>query len=143
MVDDLKVGDVVHVSPPRNEFELNESAPSYLFIAGGIGITPMRSMIRHVSNTSEKPWKLYYLSRDPAMTAYLEEWTASELRGKVVLHHDFGDPDKSLDLWPVLEKPKGHVYCCGPKGLMDAVRDISQTQKAIKDALIGQGIVGA
>ena len=125
MVDDVKVNDLVHVSPPRNEFELNENAPSYLFIAGGIGITPMRSMIQHISNTSGRPWKLYYLSRDPAMTAYREELTGPEFRGKVVLHHDHGDPDKSLDLWPVLEKPKGHVYCCGPKGLMDAVRDMT------------------
>ena len=60
------------------------------------------------------------------MTAYREEFAAPELRGKVVVHHDHGDPGKSLDLWPVLEKPKGtHLYCCGPKGLMDAVRDMT------------------
>lgn len=125
MVDDVKVGDLMHLSPPRNEFELRDNAPSYLFIAGGIGITPMRSMIHHLINTGGRPWKLYYLSRDPAMTAYREELTGPEFRGKVVLHHDHGDPNKSLDLWPVLEKPKGHVYCCGPKGLMDAVRDMT------------------
>lgn len=125
MVDEVNVGDVLHVSPPRNEFELKDNAPSYLFIAGGIGITPMRSMIQHLLNTGDRPWKLYYLSRDPAMTAYREELSAPEFRGKVVLHHDLGDPDKSLDLWPVLEKAKGHVYCCGPKGLMDAVRDMT------------------
>lgn len=124
MVDEVKEGDLVHVSLPRNEFELKE-APSYLFIAGGIGITPIRSMIHHVTNTSGKPWKLYYLSRDPAMTAFKDELSASEFRGKVIIHHDFGDPEKSLDLWPVLEKPKGQVYCCGPKGLMDAVRDMT------------------
>lgn len=124
MVDEVKEGDLVHVSLPRNEFELKD-APSYLFIAGGIGITPVRSMIHHVANTTGKPWKLYYLSRDPAMTAFKDELSAPEFRGKVVMHHDYGDPDKSLDLWPVLEKPKGQVYCCGPKGLMDAVRDMT------------------
>jgi len=126
MVDTINPGDLLHVSLPRNEFELIETAPSFLFIAGGIGITPMRSMIRHLMNTGGKPFKLYYLSRDPEMTAYLDELGAPELRGKVVVHHDYGDPDKSLDLWPVLEKPKGaHMYCCGPKGLMDAVRDMT------------------
>ena len=124
-VDQINVGDLVHVSTPRNEFELNESAPSYLFIAGGIGITPIRSMIKHVEETIGKPFKLYYLSRQPEMTAYRDELTAPEYEGKVVIHHDYGDPDKSLDLWTVLEKPKGHVYCCGPKPLMDAVRDMT------------------
>jgi phthalate 4,5-dioxygenase reductase subunit len=126
MVDDVKVGDMLHLSTPRNEFELKDSAPNYLFIAGGIGITPMRSMILHLVNTSERPWKLYYLTRDPEMTAYRDEFTGPEYRGKVVIHHDFGDSGKSLDLWPLLEKPKGaHLYCCGPKGLMDAVRDMT------------------
>lgn len=126
MVDDVKVGDILHVSTPRNEFELKEGAPSYLFVAGGIGITPIRSMIQHVVNTSDRPWKLYYLSRDPEITAYREELAAPAYRGKVVIHHDRGDVGKSLDLWPVLEKPKGaHLYCCGPKGLMEAVRDMT------------------
>jgi phthalate 4,5-dioxygenase reductase subunit len=126
MVDDVKAGDTLFVSTPRNEFELKENAPSYVFVAGGIGITPIRSMIRHLVNTSDRPWKLYYLCRDAAATAYGEEFAAPELRGKVVLHHDQGDPDRSFDLWPVLEKPKSaHVYCCGPNGLIDAVRDMT------------------
>jgi len=126
MVDEINAGDLLHVSLPRNEFALKDSAPSYLFIAGGIGITPIRSMVRHLVNTGDKSFKLYYLTRDPGMTAYRDELMAPEYRGKVVIHHDFGDPEKSLDLWPVLEKPKGaHIYCCGPKGLMDAVRDMT------------------
>jgi len=126
MVDDVREGDALFVSTPRNEFELKENAPGYVFIAGGIGITPIRSMIRHLQNTSDRPWKLYYLCRDAAATAYGEEFGAPEFRGKVVVHHDQGDPDRAFDLWPVLEKPKGaHVYCCGPRGLMDAVRDMT------------------
>ena len=125
MVDNVQVGDTLYVSTPRNEFELKENAPSYLFVAGGIGITPVRSMIRHLVNTSDRPWKLYYLSRDPSMTAYREELADPAFRGKVIVHHDNGDPARALDLWPVLEKPKGHVYCCGPRGLMDAVRDMT------------------
>jgi phthalate 4,5-dioxygenase reductase component len=126
MVDDIRAGDTLFVSTPRNEFELKESAPGYIFIAGGIGITPIRSMIRHLRNTSDRPWKLYYLCRDAAATAYGEEFAAPELRGQAIVHHDQGDPDRSFDLWPVLEKPKGvHVYCCGPKGLMEAVRDMT------------------
>jgi len=126
MVDDVRVGDLLHVSRPRNEFELREHAPSYLFIAGGIGITPVRSMVRHLMTSGERPFKLFYLTRQPELTAYREEFAETQYRGKVVLHHDFGDPARSLDLWDVLEKPKGtHLYCCGPKALMDAVRDMT------------------
>ena len=124
-VDDIRIGDLIHASAPRNEFELSESAPSYLFIAGGIGITPIRSMIRHVQQTSDKPFRLVYLSRQPEMTAYRDEFAGAGYRGKSLIHHDYGDPEKSFDLWAVLEKPKGHVYCCGPKPLMDAVRDMT------------------
>lgn len=126
MVDRLAAGDVLHVSLPRNEFALKEGALSYLFIAGGIGITPIRSMILHLMSTGEAPFKLYYLSREPSMAAYLDELAAPRLRGRVVVHHDHGDPDRSYDLWPLLEKPKGaHLYCCGPKGLMESVRDMT------------------
>lgn len=126
MVDAVNDGDLLHVSTPRNDFELKEGAPGYVFIAGGIGITPILSMVRHLAATSERPWKLYYLTRDAAQTPFRDELSAPPFRGRVVLHHDDGDPDQVLDLWPVLEKPKGaHLYCCGPKGLMDAVRDMT------------------
>jgi len=126
MADDVNAGDMLYVSLPRNEFELRANAPSFLFIAGGIGITPIKSMVTHLASSSDKPFKLVYLSRDAACTAYLDQLTALQHRGSVVIHHDYGDPEQSFDLWPLLEKHKGaHLYCCGPTGLMDAVRDMT------------------
>ena len=126
LIQDAKAGDEITVSAPRNDFSLVGSPPRYLFIAGGIGITPILSMMRYLNKQGGKPYRLYYLSRDPAMTAFREELGGLEYRGKVVIHHDYGDPDKSYDLWPVLEQPKGaHLYCCGPRGLMEAVRDMT------------------
>jgi len=126
LVDNAKVGDTIEVSAPRNDFALAGNPTSYLFIAGGIGITPIRSMVHHLRNSGGKPFRLYYLSRTPEMTAFRDEFAAPEYRGKVVVHHDLGEADRSLDLWPVLEKPKGaHLYCCGPRGLMEAVRDMT------------------
>jgi phthalate 4,5-dioxygenase reductase subunit len=126
LVDQTKEGDTLLVSAPRNDFELAGNPTSYLFIAGGIGITPIRSMMQHLMNTGGKPFKLIYLSRSPEMTAFRDELTAPQMRGKVTVHHDHGDPDRSLDLWPLLEKPKGaHLYCCGPRPLMEAVRDMT------------------
>jgi phthalate 4,5-dioxygenase reductase component len=126
LVDQSKVGDEIAIAAPRNEFELAANAPGYLFIAGGIGITPMRSMIQHLRTTGVKPFKLYYFTRSAEMTAFRDEFSARDLQGNVVLHHDGGDPANAFDLWPVLEQPKGwHLYCCGPKGLMNAVRDMT------------------
>jgi phthalate 4,5-dioxygenase reductase subunit len=126
LVDAARPGDTLRVAAPRNDFELKVNPVSYVFIAGGIGITPIRSMIRHLVNTGGRPFRLYYLCRSPEATAFHEEFSAPPFRGKVVVHHDYGDPDRSLDLWPVLEKPKGaHLYSCGPRALMEAVRDMT------------------
>lgn len=126
LVDNLKAGDTVEVIPPENAFPLSPGAKSFVFIAGGIGITPIMSMIRHLASTGMVNFRLYCLTRDAASTAFLSELSRPELKAKVKIHHDGGDPSKAFDLWPVLEKPgPAHVYCCGPRPLMDSVRDMA------------------
>ena len=125
-VDQIKVGDEIEASTPRNDFELVDSKPGYILIAGGIGITPIISMARWLTNSGVSNFHLYYCTRDPASTAFRDELLGPDFRGRVTIHHDQGDPQKGFDFWPVLEKPNGrHVYCCGPRGLMDAVRDMT------------------
>jgi phthalate 4,5-dioxygenase reductase subunit len=120
-------GDRITVEPPANEFEMAKSEPKrFIFIAGGIGITPIRAMMLHCIRHGKENFKLYYFTRTPLVMAFREEFGASEFADKVVLHHDNGDPDQAYDLWPVLEESRGaHLYCCGPRGLMDAVRDMT------------------
>lgn len=126
LVDEAKQGDILPTSEPDNAFALVDNPGSLIFIAGGIGITPILSMIRSFGELPPVPWKLYYLSHSAESTAYLDELAAPEFKGKVKVHHDNGNPANSFDLWPVLEAPnKGHVYCCGPRGLMEAVRDMT------------------
>jgi phthalate 4,5-dioxygenase reductase subunit len=126
MHDAVHEGDTLPTSVPDNAFPLVEKAKSYIFIAGGIGITPILSMIRSFGELPPAPWKLYYLSRAAETTAFLDELKEEPLRGNVRVHHDHGDPARTFDLWPVLEKPNtGHVYCCGPRPLMEAVRDMT------------------
>lgn len=126
LVDEAQEGDLLHAWAPDNAFELVDNAKSYLFIAGGIGITPMLSMIRSFGELPPAPWKLVYLSQRPESTAFLDELGDPAFGKQVRIHHDFGDPAKQFDLWPLLEKPdQGHVYCCGPRGLMEAVRDMT------------------
>ena len=124
LIRDAAAGRALPVSAPVNNFALAKSSGGHLFVAGGIGITPIMAMI-HALQASGGRFKLYYSTRSPASTAFRDELTAPELRGKVTIHHDGGDLAKALDLWPIVEKPQGHVYCCGPRGLMQAVRDMT------------------
>jgi phthalate 4,5-dioxygenase reductase subunit len=124
LIRGVAAGSEVPVSAPVNNFALARSPAGHLFIAGGIGITPIMAMIRQLAANGGR-FKLYYCTRSPAATAFRDELTAPGLRGKVKIHHDEGDLAKALDLWPVVEKPQGHLYCCGPRGLMQAVRDMT------------------
>jgi phthalate 4,5-dioxygenase reductase subunit len=126
LVDGTRAGDRVEVSEPRNAFELEAKAPAFIFVAGGIGITPIMSMVRSLASRGMARFRLYYCTRSPEMTPFREALAADEFKGKVVIHHDFGDAAKSLDLWPVFEKPSNaHIYCCGPRPMLEAVRDMT------------------
>ena len=126
MHEDVEEGDTLPTSVPDNAFPLVDPAKGYLFIAGGIGITPILSMIRSFGELPPAPWKLFYLTRSPATSAFLDELGRPELKKQVRIHHDEGDPARTFDLWPALEKPNtAHVYCCGPRPLMEAVRDMT------------------
>ena len=126
LCDGVAAGDTLPASAPRNDFAMTGSPTSRVFIAGGIGITPIMAMIHQLQAEGRPPWKLWYLTRSPAQTAFLDALRAPDLKGRVVIHHDGGDPDQAFDLWPVLDQPKGrHLHCCGPRGLMQAVRDMT------------------
>jgi ferredoxin-NADP reductase len=112
----LKTGDQVAVRGPRNHFPLH-AAPRYIFIAGGIGITPILPMIA-VAAEAGSNWQLYYGGRSRASMAFLDElephgerviiWPEDE-RGLLPLDEILGEPaDDAL------------VYCCGPEGLLAA-----------------------
>ena len=127
LIDRAQVGDTLAVAAPVNDFPLPPRATDLLFIAGGIGITPIMAMIRQLRAEPEKRFRLYYCARSPETTAFLRELGAPELKGKVTIHHDGGDPTRALDLWPILEQRKNreHLYCCGPRVLMEMVRDLT------------------
>ena len=133
LIQRVRVGDVLAARAPRNDFPLAKRAQSFVFIAGGIGITPIMSMMRHLERTGGPRYKLYYLTRSPQTTAFRDVLGGAEFAGKVVLHHDQGDPARTFDLWPVVERPTGaHLYCCGPRPLLQAVRDMTGHWSASK-----------
>ena len=134
MVDELAEGSTLMVGAPVDGFPLMHDARALLLIAGGIGITPILCMARTLLQRHEfgdgtaPSFQLHYLARDAATAAYADEVAAMKQAGQDAhTHFDGGDPAAGFDLWPLLETPRAgtHVYCCGPKGLMDAVRDMT------------------
>jgi phthalate 4,5-dioxygenase reductase component len=126
LCDSVNQGDVLKISAPRNNFCLHPRATRFLFIAGGIGITPILSMMRHLKTQKNDNFTLIYCTRDADSTAFLAELASPEFAANVQMHHDHGDINNAFDFWPVFESTgDAHVYCCGPRGLMDAVADMS------------------
>ena len=114
---DVTVGSQLRIRPPRNRFEL-ELAGRYVFIAGGIGITPILPMIAHVEEL-HRPWKLVYGARTRAAMAYLPE-LRSRTGGEVVLAPQ--DECGLLDLEAILRECRtAAVYACGPSAMLTAL----------------------
>lgn len=128
--DVLAEGDSVHIRGPRNHFAL-EKAKRYLFIAGGIGITPILPMLR-AADASGADWQLVYGGRTRASMAFTE--FLQQTYGKRVSIRP-QDEYGLLDLPSLLGKPqrKTAVYCCGPEPLLAAVE--AACEKWPSDAL--------
>ncbi len=131
LVDSVKVGDRLSVAAPENYFPLVPNAQRYLLIAGGIGITPMLAMLRELQ-AHQADFELVYVARFPESSAFLDELSAPEFAGRVRIHHSHGDPARALNLEPILAAPTDgtHLYCCGPRRLMQAVRELSSAWPA-------------
>ena len=114
----VRVGDPVEVSLPRNNFPLAEEAERHLFLAGGIGITPIMAMIAELRRCGGE-FLLHYCTRSPEATAFREELDLLAAQGRVRFHHDGGDPRRGLDIAAALREPQPgtHLYYCGPAGL--------------------------
>lgn len=122
MHERVKEGDVLRISAPRNNFPLDWSAKRHLLLAGGIGITPILSMARHL-NEAGASFQMQYFTRSIEHTAFHNVLSATEFRGKVVFHYAL-EPDALRTylrklLWT---RPEGaSMYLCGPRPFMDLV----------------------
>jgi ferredoxin-NADP reductase len=117
--DVLRPGQVVGYTGPRNHFRL-EPAGRYIFIAGGIGITPILPMVARV-HAEGRPWTLLYGGRTAASMAFTDELAA--YGDRVTLHPQ--DEHGLLDLDGMLGSSRIDtlVYCCGPEPLLRAVEE--------------------
>lgn len=123
MHEALKVGAMLAVSVPRNNFPLVEDAPASVFIAGGVGITPILCMLERLT-ALQRPWVLHYCARTRQSAAFLDR--LHELRvaqaGEVHLNFDHGSVSNMLNIGSVVDAaPVGaHLYCCGPIPMLEA-----------------------
>ncbi|SHG16929.1 PDR/VanB family oxidoreductase [Geodermatophilus nigrescens] len=114
---ELAVGDLVGVGGPRNNFPLVPSE-RYLFVAGGIGITPLLPMVRQAEALGAD-WRLLYGGRERRSMAFLDELAAFGDRVLVRPQDETG----LLDLAGFLGRPRPgvRVYSCGPAPLLAAM----------------------
>ncbi|MEY3407685.1 MAG: hypothetical protein RL038_746 [Actinomycetota bacterium] len=92
LFEKAREGQDLQISPPRNHFKL-ETAHSYYFIAGGIGITPIKAMLESIP--AHRPWQLLYLGTSLAELAYAQELVA--MYGEKVQIHLSTDASNHFD----------------------------------------------
>lgn len=121
MHEDVEPGSVLAIGLPRNYFPLASDVASSLLIAGGIGITPIYAMARSLAADGRRSWTLHYCARSAAHAALRNE--LQRLAPQRVVQHFSEAP--VLDVASLLgaQAPDVHVYCCGPVGLMAAVKE--------------------
>lgn len=125
---DLHVGSVVKTSGPRNHFAF-ESGERYLFIAGGIGVTPFIAMCRAAAQAGAD-WRLAYLGRSRTSMAYVADLEAEFPDRVDVFAADEGrrfDVDAAI----AAMASETRVYCCGPDRLMNAVEAAMSTPERL------------
>jgi ferredoxin-NADP reductase len=123
MHDQLGTGDRIQASLPRNNFELIDDATKVILVAGGIGITPFLPMVEELRGR-DTGFELHYCARSGNEAAFVRALSSACSQGELSLHYDGGDPRIGLNVDQLLKEYRHgtHVYCCGPSGLMQAVR---------------------
>ena len=116
--ESLQVGMRLQLSQPRNHFVLQESAAHSVLVAGGIGVTPLLCMARHLHSLGLS-FEMVYCARSRSSAAFVEELQA--LGMPLAMHFDDlkGGPPDLLDL--LARRPPDantHHYACGPAAML-------------------------
>jgi ferredoxin-NADP reductase len=145
--EQLRVGQLLPVGGPRNNFALDEAAAESVFIAGGIGITPIACMVQRLRQ-SGRAWQLHYSVRRREEAAFLDRVAGPGLH----LHVDEEEGGRVLDIPGILAgvPPRAMTYCCGPAPMLDAFEAAARVQglqwrverfAAETEAAVGGGFV--
>ncbi len=120
-----QVGDALPVSGPHNHFALDLSAPAYLLVAGGIGITPLVAMAQRLaalSTAKGTPVRMLYGARtqdEIAFAGTLHEALGERLQTFVASDGETIDCSAEIAALP----PKAQLYTCGPAPMLESIRE--------------------
>ncbi len=119
----LAIGSTVEATEPKNSFELHEGNAPALLIAGGIGVTPIISFATELAQRGIA-FAFHYAARSRDICAFADE-LQEHVGDDLTL---WFDDDQMINVGQVLaDAPDdAHVYCCGPKGMIDAVREAAE-----------------
>jgi len=123
MHEQIHQGDVLQVSIPKNEFTMTTKSEHNILIAGGIGITPIVSML-HKLTADNKSCELHYSASTFSDLALRQR--VEQLAGDRAHFYATKEPDgRRMDIDKIMATPRPgvQVYVCGPRGLINAVRN--------------------
>jgi vanillate O-demethylase ferredoxin subunit len=128
--DAVKAGDTIGVSLPRGGLGLDEDVPRFIFVAGGIGVTPFLSAAAFLKRTGRANFKLHLMVRGaPPLAALLAPFLES---GQVAIHDTAAKPRPEIaSLLGSVES--NAIACCGPAGMID---DFEQASRDWPDARV-------
>lgn len=127
--EDIREGDTLRVSAPKNHFPLAAQARRSLLLAGGIGVTPILCMAEHLAR-SGADFEMHYCTRSVARMAFRDRILGSRFASRVRMHFEDGPAEQRLDIRALLSQPEAntHVYVCGPRGFIEAVLSTARAQ---------------
>jgi ferredoxin-NADP reductase/nitrite reductase/ring-hydroxylating ferredoxin subunit len=118
---ELQKGDEVRISPPKNRFPLRRDAVKTVFIAGGIGITPILSMAKTLNHV-KLDFTLHYFVRSESHIAFARDierlGSDAQLHVGLSIEHTQNQISKILEEWA----SGTQLYVCGPSPMMEMVK---------------------
>ncbi|QHD00834.1 oxidoreductase [Pseudomonas sp. S04] len=127
MHEQIKSGQTITISAPRNLFPLDRSAKRHLLFGGGIGITPMLAMAWELSHQGAD-FELHYCFRSSERAAFVAMLEQTPFADRIKLHDDSGPQMQKLDARALLTPCQAgtHLYVCGPSGFINYILDSAQ-----------------
>jgi len=119
----LRIGQILNVRAPVNEFSLLSAGKHHILIAGGIGITPVLSMLRQLAD-SQASFELHYSAKTENDLVFKKEiFALAGDRAHFYCTRETGGNRLDLHALFAGSNKASHVYICGPVGMIEAVKN--------------------
>lgn len=124
VTEQLKIGTILTIGAPRNNFRLHESSPHTILIAGGIGITPLWSMVQRLESIRAS-WELHYAARRRREMAFIQELACRAQKVRLHVDEECGGAVMAIGAIVDAAPPAAHIYCCGPSPMLAEFRRVT------------------